>query len=140
MAIVLAARRPERKEMTSSSRTEAPRHDCLDEEEEGNEAELLPLADLLREASVDGGERRRPRLSRGHVGQQLGFAARGKKGGGERAERRRGASYPPGGPGREGAAEGATAMRRSWRQWFPCRHREEGGERELTVGDPLSEI
>ena len=56
---MLAARRPERKEMTSSSRTEAPRHDCLDEEEEGNEAELLPLADLLREVSIVSIERRR---------------------------------------------------------------------------------
>ena len=43
----------------SSSRLEASRHDCLDEEAAGNEAELLPLADLLRESSVDGGERRR---------------------------------------------------------------------------------
>ena len=62
-------------------------------------------------------------------------STKGEKEGGEGAEGRGGASYPPGGgPRSEGAAEEDTATRLSWRQWFPCHHREEGGERELTGG------
>ena len=65
---------------------EASRHDCLDEEEEGNEAELLPLADLLREASVDGGEQRRPQLGHGHVAARVRVSGAGKMRGGEREQ------------------------------------------------------
>ena len=57
--IELGGRRTDGKKTKLSSRLEAPRHDCLDEEEEGDEAKLLPRFDLLREVSVDGGERRR---------------------------------------------------------------------------------
>ena len=52
--------------MMPNARLGALRHDCLEEEEEEITAELLPLADLLREACVDSGERRRPRLGHGH--------------------------------------------------------------------------
>ena len=41
-----------------------------------------------------------------------------------------------GGPGSEEEAGEATATRRSWRQCFHCRHREEGAD----SGDPLSGI
>ena len=40
-------------------RSRASRLDCLGEEEEGKEAELLPQLDLLQEVLVDAGERRR---------------------------------------------------------------------------------
>ena len=40
-------------------RFRAPELDCLEEEEEGNTAVLLPLADLLRVVSNVGDERRR---------------------------------------------------------------------------------
>ena len=49
----------EGKKTKPSARLEAPRHDCLEEEEEGDEAELLPRLDLFRDVSVGGGERRR---------------------------------------------------------------------------------
>ena len=53
--IALGGRRTEGKKTKPSPRLEAPRHDCLDEEEEGDEAKLLPWFDLLREVSVGGG-------------------------------------------------------------------------------------
>ena len=58
----------------------------MDEEEEGDEAELLPLADLLREASVDVGERRRPRLGHGHDAARVRVSGAGKMRGGEREQ------------------------------------------------------
>ena len=66
-SIALDGRRTEGKKTKPISRVEAPRHDCLDEEEEGDEAKLLPRFDLLREVSVGGGERRRLGLGFGLI-------------------------------------------------------------------------
>ena len=49
----------------------------MGEEEEGGEAELLVRFDLLREACVDGGVRRRPRLGHRHGAGRLWFPATG---------------------------------------------------------------
>ena len=66
----------------------------MGEEGEGDEAELLAVFDLLRTASVDGGERRRALPERGH-GARVRVRVRGKMREGERADSRR-PSYPPG--------------------------------------------
>ena len=55
----------------------------MGEEEEGEEAGLLVRFDLLREACVDGGVRRRPRLGHGHGAGRLGFLQRVEKEGEE---------------------------------------------------------
>ena len=56
---MLDGRRTERKKTRPSARFRVSRPDCLGEEEEGGEAELLVCFDLLREACVNGGVRRR---------------------------------------------------------------------------------
>ena len=55
-AVVIGRRRERRGRMR---RSRASRLTCFSEEEEGEEAELLVRFDLLREACVDGGVRRR---------------------------------------------------------------------------------
>ena len=65
--------------MRSSARFRASRPDCLEEEEEETTAELLPLADLLREACVDGGVQRRLGQLAVMAPLGLGFPARGKR-------------------------------------------------------------
>ena len=65
--------------MKPNARLGAPRHDCLEEEEEEGEAELLVRFDLLREPCVDGGVRRRLGQLAAMAPLGLGFAAKGEK-------------------------------------------------------------
>ena len=71
--------------MKPSARLGAPRHDCLEEEEEGDEAQLLPQLDLLRAACVGGGERRHPLLGHGHGAVRFRVSGTGEKDGREGA-------------------------------------------------------
>ena len=72
--------------MNPSTRLGAPRHDCLEEEEEGGEAQLLPQLDLLREVPVDGGERRRLGQVSAIAPFRVRVSLRGKKEGREREQ------------------------------------------------------
>ena len=79
---------------------------------------------------------RRLQLGHGHGAVRVRVSCSGGKRGGERAGRGRGASYPPGGPRREGAAEEDTAMHGHGASGFtvaPGRRRE---GRETDRGGP----
>ena len=115
MGIELGGWRSEEKKTIPSARLGAPRHDCLEKEEEGGEAQLLPQLDLLREVPIDGGERRRL----GQVSAMAPFRFRVSRQGKKEGERERAgrgrASYPPrregarGCVGDEGESSVATA-------------------------------
>ena len=66
----------------------------------------------------------------------LGGRSKGERGEGAR-RREQLLMHQEGGRSEEDQGVDTAAMAR---QGLPYRHREEGGERELTVGDPLSEI
>ena len=65
---------------------EAPRHDCLEEEEEEDQAKLLPRLDLLQAVPIDGGERRHPLLGFGHGAARFRVSGTGEKEGREREQ------------------------------------------------------
>ena len=67
-------------------RRRASETDCLEEEEEESTAVLWPQLDLLREAPIDGGERRRLGQVSVMVSFRFRVPAAGKKGGGEREQ------------------------------------------------------
>ena len=111
----------------------APRSDCWGEEGEGGEAELLALFDLLGDAPINGGERRRPAKIRAWRRAPLGLAAGGEKEG-RREQVVEGVSFIlQGGPGCEGSGGGGRGGARPWRQGFPCRHSDDPDR-----GAPLS--
>ena len=106
-----AARRTAARKTGPTRRWRASPPDCLEEEEEEKEAELLPRLDLFLVAGVDGDVRRRTVSARPWRRAVLGLAAGGERRG-EEAGGRGVLSYPPGGPGRRGGGnggQGATA-------------------------------
>ena len=89
--------------------------------------------DLLRDASIVGGERRRPAKIRAWRRALLGLAAGGEKEG-RREQVVEGVSFIlQGGPGCEGSGGGGRGGARPWRQGFPCRHSDDADRGGPTV-------
>ena len=135
MAIVLDGQRTERKKTRSSARFRASWPDCLGEEEEGGEAELLVRFDLLQEACVNGGVWRQLGQLAVMTALGLGLLHEGKRRG-RRSSTSWGASLSSMG--------GQGAREQRWRpRWGAAMatvatlwHQEEGAD----SGDPLSGI
>ena len=76
----------------------------------------MPQADLLREACIDGGERRRPRLGLGHGAAARVCCTEGKRRGEEEQQVEGVLFNLPGGPGRKGSGSGGHGGARPWHQ------------------------
>ena len=122
--------------MKPNARLGAPRHDCLEEEEEEGEAELLVRFDLLREPCVDGGVRRRLGQLAAMAPLGLGLLQQGEKEGEEEQVVVGVAFILQGGPWSEEEAGEATGARRPWCQCVSWRHSEGRDDRWV----PLSVI
>ena len=108
--------------MRPTARSQASEPDCLEEEEEEDEAVLSVRLDLLLVAGVDGGVRRRTARSRPWRSARVRVPAEREKGGGEEQVVEGVSFILQGGPGCEGSGGGGRGGARPWRQGFPCRH------------------